>query len=117
MCLILQIHQVSAVSSKGNNAATPRSIDEKAFQETQTINSAITKNNNPADCYNGVETYSTGFNEESFLEEVQKHICLWGISSEAEKSRPMKQNAWYKVGQLFNEDNEFQLVVFLCKHK
>ena len=99
-----------------NNAATPGYVDETAFQETQTIDSAITENNNPADQYDGEEMYSTEFNKELFLEEVRKYRCLWDISSEVYKSRPMKQNAWSKIGQLFNKYGEFQLVVFLCQH-
>ena len=99
-----------------NNVATPGSVHETTFQETQTIDSAITENNTPADQYDGEEMYSTEVNKELFLEEVQKYRCLWDISSEVCKSRPMKQNAWSKIGQLFNKDGEFQLVIFLCQH-
>ncbi len=49
---------------------------------------------------------SKEFEKELFLEELRKYRCLWDINSDGYKSRPMKQNAWSKLSQLFNKDGE-----------
>ncbi|XP_065068912.1 uncharacterized protein LOC135694146 [Rhopilema esculentum] len=94
-----------------DNAATPGSVDETGFEETETIVSVVTttpeNNLQGLDQYNGEELLAAEFDKEVFLEEVRKYRCLWDIASEGYKIRPMKQNAWSKIGQLFNKDVEF----------
>eukprot|EP00795_Rhopilema_esculentum_P000972 gene972-10740_t len=96
-----------------DNAATPGSVDETGFEETETIVSVVTttpeNNLQGLDQYNGEELLAAEFDKEVFLEEVRKYRCLWDIASEGYKIRPMKQNAWSKIGQLFNKDAETAL--------
>ena len=54
------------------------------------------------------EMPSTDFEKELFLEEIRKYRCLWDTNSEGYKSRPIKQNAWSKLSQLFNKDGKYQ---------
>ena len=102
------------------SAATPGSVDETGFEETETIVSVVTttpeNNLQGLDQYNGEELLAAEFNKEVFLEEVCKYRCLWDIASEEYKMRPMKQNAWSKIGQLFNKDGEFTACGFLFVH-
>eukprot|EP00112_Aurelia_sp_Birch-Aquarium-sp1_P020175 Seg5139.3 transcript_id=Seg5139.3/GoldUCD/mRNA.D3Y31 product="hypothetical protein" protein_id=Seg5139.3/GoldUCD/D3Y31 len=79
-----------------DNAATPGSVDDTGFEETETIDSVVTttpENNNPQDLdqYDGEELHSVEFDKEVFLEEVRKYRCLWDIASEGYKIRPVKQ--------------------------
>ena len=94
-----------------DNAATPGSVDETGFEETETIVSVVTttpeNNLQGRGQYNGEELPAAKFDKEVFLEEVRKYRCLWDIASEGYKIRPMKQNAWSKIGHLFNKDGEF----------
>ena len=58
------------------------------------------------------EVPSKEFEKELFLEEIRRYRCLWDTNSEGYKSRPMKQNAWSKLSQLFNKDGECQSINF-----
>eukprot|EP00112_Aurelia_sp_Birch-Aquarium-sp1_P006989 Seg1763.3 transcript_id=Seg1763.3/GoldUCD/mRNA.D3Y31 product="hypothetical protein" protein_id=Seg1763.3/GoldUCD/D3Y31 len=58
------------------------------------------------------EMPSKEFEKELFLEEIRMYRCLWDTNSEGYKNRPMKQNAWSKLSQLFNKDGEYQNINF-----
>lgn len=55
------------------------------------------------------------FDKEMFLEEVRKYRCLWDINSESYKIRPTKQNAWTRIGAVFNKDGEFNFILNIDK--
>ena len=63
-----------------DNAATPGSVDETGFEETETIVSVVTttpeNNLQGQDQYNGEEQPAAKFDKEVFSEEVRKYRCL-----------------------------------------
>ena len=63
-----------------DDAATPGSVDETGFEETETIVSVVTttpeNNLQGQDQYNGDEQPAAKFDKEVFLEEVRKYRCL-----------------------------------------
>ena len=94
MCDLANLSSINSQQQPNDDesiSVIPSSGDETGWQETNDIasNSIAVNNSNQS---------STEFDRELFIEEVRKYRCLWDISSEVYKSRPMKQNAWSKLG-------------------
>ena len=111
MCDLANLSSINSKQQPNDDesiSVIPSSCDETGLQETNDIASNFIVVNNP-------NQSSTEFDRELFIEEVRKYRCLWDISSEVYKSRPMKQNVWSKLGQLFNKDSECQFISVIMK--
>ena len=111
MCDLANISSINSQQQPNDDesiSVIPSSGDKTGLQETNYIASTSIAVNNS-------NQSSTEFDRELLIEEVRKYRCLWDISSEVYKSKPMKQNAWYKLGQLFNKDGECQFISVIMK--
>ena len=45
------------------------------------------------------------FDEEFFIEQIRKYLCIWDTKCRGYKNGIKKQNSWSQLCQLFNKEN------------